>query len=234
MKKSKCLHLFIPIKSDNWCNTFNGSERVIVKMKKILSVFLTIVLFSVFSISAFGAVSYRVYADDVEVTNRKSISIPIKIENNKGIMGFKIIFSYDSTILTPISAKKDKKLNGMFNDNIETAQRGSFFVVWSGTEDFLSNGELFVVDFFVDEKATGTKTIKLSYSKKDTFKEDWTDVALNCEEINIVCSNAEGANTSQDDETKPDDSVYQNWLTTFVKWIKNLYLKIIQFILPKI
>lgn len=129
-------------------------------------------------------------AEQIDSVNPGQIvTIPIKISSNPGIMGFSISVKYDKSILTPISVSSGTILTGLFDDSIETSEAGTFDVVWSGTENCTQNGILFNMTFTVNGSATGTTKIDLSYSQADTFNENWQDVVLNCEGVNLAIGN---------------------------------------------
>lgn len=198
-------------------------------IKKIISLCLVIACVCSFAVTAFAAKPNRVFAEDVDAVGKSSISVPVKIENNSGIMGFKIIITFDSSALTPVSVSKSKMLKGMLNDSIGTSQVGKISVVWAGTENLTSDGELFVVNFAVNAAATGNKTIGLSYSEKDTFNESWEDVALNCESFNVKFSDKDEPTT---EPIVPGDTEQQTEYESYLQWVKsqNFFLKVLLYV----
>ncbi len=155
-------------------------------MKRTISIVLILIMLfgTMFSVSA-SAAENRIYADDIVVENGASIEIPICIENNSGFMGFAINVQYDSAVLTPVSVDKCDLLSGMFDDSIEISDLGGFKVVYTGTENVVADGQLFIVTFETGQNASESTQIKLSYSKEDTFDEDYHDVAFQCESITV-------------------------------------------------
>lgn len=146
------------------------------------AIILMSVMFNVFA----SSICNRVYADTVTIEAGEQVTIPVKIDNNEGFMGFAIIVTYDAENMTPISVTKGSMLTGMFNDSIATSTDNCFKVVFTGTGDITSDGELFKIVFDVSDDASGTYDIELSYSQQDTFKEGWTDVTFNCESAEVV------------------------------------------------
>lgn len=126
----------------------------------------------------------------------QTVTIPVKISDNPGIMGFSVSVKYDKSILTPISVSSGTILNGLFDDSIETSDADSFDVVWSGTENCTQNGILFNMTFTVNSNSSGTTKIELSYSQADTFNENWQDVVLLCEDINLTIGNQQPTETT--------------------------------------
>ena len=158
-----------------------------IKFTKSLAMLISVLLIisSVF-VTASATNSATVSAEQIGSANPgQTITIPVKINNNPGIMGFSVSVKYDKTALTPVSVSSGTILNGLFDDSIGTSEAGSFDVVWSGTENCTQNGILFNVTFTVNSNAIGITKIELSYSQADTFNENWQDVVLNCEGINL-------------------------------------------------
>lgn len=156
-------------------------------MKKTTAIILSALILVSVVFSAFAsAVDNRVYADTATVEAGEQVTIPIKIENNNGFMGFSVTLTYDADVLTPVSVSKGSMLSGIFNDSIETSTENSFKVVFTGTDDIVSDGVLFEAVFDVADSASGTYDIRLSYSQQDTFKEDWSNAVFNCENAEIV------------------------------------------------
>ena len=155
--------------------------------KKLAVILLSLVLALSAVYNTFAAsVPNRVYADSISVESGELVTIPVKIENNGGFMGFSIIVTYDAEIFTPVSVSKGEILAGMFNDSIDTATDNSFKVVFTGTGNVTGDGVIFNIVFDVSDEASGKYDISLSYSQQDTFNEKWDNVVLNCEKIETI------------------------------------------------
>ena len=120
----------------------------------------------------------------------ETVSVSFKIKNNSGFLGFAITVDYDSDAFTPVSVTPGTMLaNGTLNDSIGSAYE-YLKIVYVGSSDVLEDGELFTVDFIVNENAIGDYEFEVSYLQPDTFNESLEDVALVCEDFNISVSNA--------------------------------------------
>ena len=181
--------------------------------KKLAVILLSLVLALSAVYNTFAAsVPNRVYADSISVESGERVTIPVKIENNGGFMGFSIIVTYDAEIFTPVSVSKGEILAGMFNDSIDTSTDNSFKVVFTGTGNVTGDGVIFNIVFDVSDEASGKYDISLSYSQQDTFNEIWDNVVLNCEKIEtIVTVNGTTAapaptepSTTEPSPTEPD------------------------------
>lgn len=159
-------------------------------MKRLISAILfAVMLFTV--TTNVSAVSDRVYSEAVVCEKGEQITIPVKIENNSGFMGFAVIVSYNSEVMIPISVSAGEMLKGVFNDSISTSSDNTFKVVFTGTEDFTADGVLFNMVFDVADDVSGKYSIDLILSQEDTFKEGWEDVTFNCEPVSVSISYVE-------------------------------------------
>jgi|GEM_PF-2277201 len=146
-----------------------------------------LVLSLLFTFTAFASSSAnRVYADAVTVESGEEITVPVKIENNEGFMGFAVLVTYDQDVFTPVSATKGSIVSGLFNDSIATSKTNTFKVVCSETGNITSDGVLFSLSFDVADGVSGKYEINLSYSQQDTFNENWDNVIFSCENIEVV------------------------------------------------
>ena len=154
------------------------------KNKSILSLLLVILLsISMIPAHATGVV---ISADNCEAIPGSTLSVPIYISNNSGIMGFKIVVNYNPDNLTPTSITYGNILSGSMQDNIDgNMVNGSINVFWAGTENMTDEGILFYVNFIVSKNASGNDRISLDYGQADTFNENYNDVSLACVAGNI-------------------------------------------------
>lgn len=170
-----------------------------MKLRKTISVILSAsilisVIFACVS-SASAASAYSVYSDsDLTATAGSTISIPMCISENQGLMGYDMSFTFDDKVLTPVSVTRGSILtNGYFQDDIEgtTSTSNRFRVTWSNTNQSTENGIMFYVNFSIDALATGSTEITVDYDKTDTYNEDFDKVTLNCSSINLSIQNNE-------------------------------------------
>lgn len=168
-----------------------------MKIKKILLIILVTVItittfpFCRISLEANATnieKSIKVYSENNIATLGETVKIPIYISNNTGLIGFKITLDYDYKILTPISVFAGDIISSGLQDNIEgDAVPGSINVYWSTTDNLYDNGIAFYVTFQVSETIKVEETsIALSYSQEDTFDENFNDVYLYCNDINLT------------------------------------------------
>ena len=128
----------------------------------------------------------EIYAEDVSAKQNDEITIPIYIENNHGVMGYRLDFEYDADILQPISATcgSDFITGSQFNDSIGLKE-GEFKVLWNNISELYADGVLFNLKFKVLTSEKADTTIKMTYSQPDTFNEQYEDVVFDCQNIKL-------------------------------------------------
>lgn len=139
----------------------------------------------------------EIYAEDVTANYGDEITIPIYIENNHRLMGYRLDFKYDTSLLQPISATcgADFSSGGQFNDSIGV-KNGEFKVIWNNVDEKYANGILLNLKFKVltDEKIK--TAIVMNYSQPDTFNEKYEDVVFNCKDISVSLNNHQHSYTA--------------------------------------
>ncbi len=118
----------------------------------------------------------------LSVEKGKTISVPVMISNNKGLMGYRLTFTYDSTQLEIESVTNGENFAGNISDSIGNTN-GTFDVVWNSTEDNTSNDTLLYLNFknIANLGESGKdSTIGISYTASDTFNENYEDVEFSC------------------------------------------------------
>ena len=151
-------------------------------MKKFISIVLCVVLvFASMSIAANAAGAVNIVLGTTNATAGGTVRVPVRLLNNSGVLGFKLIFKYDSKVLTPISVEYGAAIENGLQDNIEgDSVPGEMCVYWSGTDNVTTGGIWFYINFQVNSEAMGRTPIEVSYSQADTFNEDFEDVVFNC------------------------------------------------------
>ncbi|MBR6785990.1 MAG: leucine-rich repeat protein, partial [Clostridia bacterium] len=132
-----------------------------------------------------------VTVDSASATAGEIISVPFRIENNASFMGFAITVDYDAEAFTPVSVNAGELLSeGILENSIGSAYE-YLKVVFVATDNVKADGELFTVDFMVNENASGDYSFEVSYLQPDTFNEDFDNVVFKCNNFDISVSNAE-------------------------------------------
>lgn len=155
-------------------------------MKRIAGIMGTLlfaltVLLGAVSVHAAGTAA--VYAEEPLVSVQNSIVIPVCIQNNPGMMGFKIhIECSDEITLTSVS-RGDITAEGMLTHNVGM-KRGEADILWNHSEEIRKDGILFFLGISAQDYTGGVLTV--TYSENDTFNEAFEPVALDCQDIPLT------------------------------------------------
>ena len=135
------------------------------------------------TIPAFAA-NAEVYADVVHASS-EIVTVPLSIRGNPGLMGLKLIVTYDGAVLQPQAVTRGTVTqSGMIQDSIGVGEVGTLLIVWSDTDAVKADGTLAVLTFKAQQQNDTTLTV--SYSQPDTFDGGFADVKLDCKPIEIV------------------------------------------------
>lgn len=162
-------------------------------MKKFVLFIIVLLLSLGISFNAYAQQKTIVEGEEISLGYGEEAIIPINIDNNSDIMGFKIMLDYDSDLLSikNVSAGVITK-EGNFVHNAGLKD-GHVDIIWNGTSNVSGAGSLFFVDVAVVGNLSDKTEIKISYSQEDTFNEEYKDVVLNCKNI-VVTSNPKSSN----------------------------------------
>ena len=123
------------------------------------------------------------------VVKGSTFDVPIKISNNNGIMGYRLSFKYDASIMSPVSVTDLRLLGGTLNNNIGS-KPGEFDLVWYANEQSTSNGTIATLRFTALESSTSAQSVLVSSNTDDTFDEQYNDVVFNCISNNFSIINS--------------------------------------------
>lgn len=117
--------------------------------------------------------------ENMSVVKGSTVTIPVSISNNCGLMGMQLEIEYDNTCLLPISVEgTDIFTTGEVNDSIETSQGNTFHVIWAGSENMDSNGKLFNMTFYCKEDTEVDETsVHISTVKNNTYTEKYSPIS---------------------------------------------------------
>lgn len=132
----------------------------------------------------------RLYAVDQTIRpETTTVSVPVKIENNRGVMGFDARITYDPTCLRLTGITRGESLtSGSLLTN--TSEPGRAVVQYSDASETTANGVVFTLEFQVLSTWTGYTEITLSYDQENTFNEAWDDVVLECSGATVYINNS--------------------------------------------
>lgn len=170
----------IPIKEDceflGWYTELEGGERI----SDSTAITSDMTLYAHwYSVCKFKISSVEATAGDV-------IEVPVKIVNNKGIMGFSAQILYDNSVLTPIEVKKGAAFSGgNIVSNLEKLTPGELKIVGYSAKESRVDDIIYTVAFKVSDSAEGVYKLRLSYDPDNTFDGDLNEVSLQCEDGSV-------------------------------------------------
>lgn len=170
----------IPIKEDceflGWYTELEGGERI----NDSTAITSDMTLYAHwYSVCKFKISSVEATAGDV-------IEVPVKIVNNKGIMGFSAQILYDNSVLTPIEVKKGAAFSGgNIVSNLEKLTPGELKIVGYSAKESRVDDVIYTVAFRVSDSAEGIYKLRLSYDPDNTFDGDLNEVSLQCEDGSV-------------------------------------------------
>lgn len=153
--------------------------------------------------------AYKISADKVEAEAGETLSIPVKIQGNLGLIGFLMYVKYDADILEPVSVVKGDIIPAgtTFDDNCTIATGDSYKILWSGIDELHVDGNIFTLNFLVKEGVeTADSLVTLSYKQMDTFDDDYQDVKLQCEPIEIHITEKSSQKTDTPESPTPPET----------------------------
>ena len=176
-------------------------------MKYILKMILLAALLSfLFPCQCIATETNAVTAKPNKVGANCEVRIPIVIENNQGIIGFRITVKYDESQIRFTDVYRGNVTEkGLFNNNINMAPE-SFDVLWSYTEDVSENGTIFELVGKTSEDLRDDVVVEISYSQEDTFNEKMEDVLLQCKDVTLVYDEKEKDKVLEDEHQPSSDA----------------------------
>ncbi|MBQ7740229.1 MAG: leucine-rich repeat protein [Eubacterium sp.] len=118
----------------------------------------------------------------------ETFTVPVNIENNKGVMGYRLTVKYNENELNPVSVSLNSEFGGNLIDSIGN-KSGEFDVVWNNGFEVKEDAALFSITFTAVATRTLTSNVILEYNQGDTFNESFEDVVFNCNNAAVtICS----------------------------------------------
>ena len=166
-------------------------------MKKLICLIIPVLLFLNFT-TAFAATETEIYSDIVYAAQGETVTIPIKIRNNTGIMGFRLTFTYPDELESPQVLRGALLNEGLLNNSITEATNDSFDVVWSNTQNVTNDGTVLLLNFKVaPDSESGIYKIDISYNQADTFNEAMQDVVFCGKSVEIIIGEKSDFSTTE-------------------------------------
>jgi hypothetical protein len=162
-------------------------------IKNIICYLLIFLVLLQCSFITFASEDTIISARNVYLEKGEEALLSVNIDNNPGIMGFKIMLDYDkSTIEITDITQGTLTYSGNFSENLGL-KSGHVDIIWSDVEQVSGSGEIFSISIKAIKQIDVSTDIKISYSKEDTFNEQWEDVSLKCKNITVYDSGSESS-----------------------------------------
>lgn len=182
-----------------------------MKRKTLPLMWIVIILMST-SISVSAQEIVRVYSEISSYTDKK-IEVPIKIENNTGLMGYKFTIKAKNLKILDVNPSDDFS-DGVFNKKISD-DKSSAEVIWTNSEVIYSDGELYTVMAEVEDD-NSTCEISLIHSPTDTFDGNYKEAHLACDLIVINSDSGETQETTSNTffENKDEEEIVLDYINS--------------------
>lgn len=167
-------------------------------MKKFVLFIIAGLLSLSISFNAYAQQKAIVEGDKVSLGYGEEAIVSVNIDNNSGVMGFKIMLDYDSDLLSVKNVSAGvitKEGNFVHNAGLKD---GHVDIIWNGTSNVSGAGTLFSLNVKAIGDIKDNAEIKISYSQSDTFNEEYKNVVLDCKNI-VVTANPKSSNSVVDE-----------------------------------
>ena len=118
-----------------------------------------------------------------------SVSVPVSIVKNPGILGMTLVVNYDDTVMTLVNSANGDALSMLSFTKPKRYKDGSIFT-WYGealSEDEIVDGVVLALTFDISETAAnGTYPVSVSYIEGDIFDANLSSIEIAIKNGNIV------------------------------------------------
>ena len=150
-------------------------------MRRTGIVFLALLLlFTCLPLGGRAAEPMRIWGEGVTGSYEEVLSLPIRLVNNRGLMGASIELTYDDSVFAPLRVTRGEVWSGGLLDHDLESAAGTLQIVWSGSEGCYADGVLVTVDFAVKGEAYGTYPVDIRCNSDHTFNESYERLQLPC------------------------------------------------------
>lgn len=166
-----------------------------------------------------SATGTSVLLDNTKASPGGTAQVKANIVKNPGVSAYKFKVNYDASVLTPVSIIPNTEFGGTFSTNLEDADRTELNVLWySGNEDVATNGELFTVNFKVNDSAAygDSSIVSIEYGANDICDVSGNYIAIYTEDATVSVTNPRPGDIHEDS----DVNVYD--LTLLARYITSL------------
>ncbi len=142
-----------------------------------------------------------VVLSDANVFGYTPSGVTASIVKNPGISAYKFTVSYDEAMLTPVSVIPNEEFGGNFTTNLDDPNREKLTVLWYSDSDVETDGELFTVNFKLNEGYTsGSCAVTLDYGDKDICNTAGDSIALYINDASVAVAKPVPGDVYEDGE----------------------------------
>jgi len=166
-----------------------------------------------------SATGTSVLLDNTKASPGGTAQVKANIVKNPGLSAYKFKVNCDADVLTPVSITPNAEFGGTFSTNLEDANRTELNVLWySGNEDVVVNGELFTVNFKVNDSAAygDSSIVSIEYGATDVCDVSGNYIAIYTENATVSITDPRPGDIYEDS----DVNVYD--LTLLARYITSL------------
>ena len=166
-----------------------------------------------------SATGTSVLLDNTKASPGGTAQVKANIIKNPGLSAYRFKVNYDADILTPVSITPNAEFGGTFSTNLEDADRTELNVLWySGNDDVVANGELFTVNFKVNDSAAygDSSIVSIEYGATDICDTSGNYIAIYTEDATVSITDPRPGDIYEDS----DVNVYD--LTLLARYITSL------------
>ena len=127
-------------------------------MKRSFLIVFLILLFTslINTFTAYAKEDYLVYSDKISAQQGETVTVPLKISGNKGLMGFRITVKYPDSVMKLTDVSSGSLTNdGLFNTTVTSYEglKGEFDILWSDSKEVEEDGTLAVLTYQIKPTA---------------------------------------------------------------------------------
>ena len=160
---------------------------------------------------------------DVSIGN-DTVTVPIHISNNCGIMGMRLRVSFDGAKFNLLSCERGATLNGGMFDYLYNSGSGTVDILWSSAEASYVNDVCCVLKVRIQDQSAQMLALSFGYEPEDTFDERLENVALDCESVEIplhrmvILADASSINVGETIQLTAEMLYAENEIA-YVRWV---------------
>ena len=152
-----------------------------IMTRTISTILAFLLMFAVGMPISLAASEPTIAVGSVEGKPGDTVSVPITISSNPGIVALRIFVEYNSDVLRLTEATDGTIFlegKNTFNDDLSANPYTMLWMDSTSQTDYTTNGTLITLTFEILDAAAGSHPVKLTYDSDSTFNKDLDNVTL--------------------------------------------------------